>query len=416
MKTSFSIITILFVLLFFQGNTQEKIDLLILNRKYNEALSHIDKKLQKNPGAELFLKKGVVLNNLQQYQDAVTAYKNGLQYEPENLNLNIELAENLSLLGNNHDAVQYYQKSVQLNPENLAVKAKLGRTHINLKNMKIAYDIFAEIYAVDSANVYWNKQFAFCSFKIGRKKQAIALYEDVIERNPRDYKTYFNLARLYSSKEQKKAVELFEKGLEQFPDDTELLLDFANLYFGGKQYESAVPKYERYFSTGGDSTDYKVLLNYGTCCYLSGNEDLALEVLTKCYHVNPNDAILLFYMSLCNKKMKKFEKAESFMEGAIDMSYPDWLPEMYHHLGQIYGQQRKFKESVKALQKSHDFDPSNPEVLFEIATTYEEFNSNKTLALNYYRIYLKEAGESGKNINYALNRIERIKEDLFFEE
>ncbi|HKJ79411.1 MAG TPA: tetratricopeptide repeat protein [Prolixibacteraceae bacterium] len=396
--------------------SQEKIDVLILNRKYNEALSQIEKKLQKNPAAELFLKKGMVLNNLQQYQDAVSVYSTGLQHDPENLDLNTELAENLSLLGNYHDAVRYYQKAVQLDPHDLSVKAKLGRTHINLKNMEKAYDIFAEIYALDSTNVYWNKQFAFCSFKIGRKKQAIVLYENVIERNPRDYKTYFNLACLYSNKEQKKAVELFEKGLEQFPDDTEMLLDFANLYFGGKQYESAVPKYESYFSAGGDSTDYKALLNYGTCCYLSGNEEKALEVLTKCYHVNPNDAILLFYMSLCNKKMNRYEKAESFMEGAIKMSYPDWLPEMHHHLGQIYGQQRKFKESVEALKKAHEFDPSNPEVLFEIATTYEEYNSNKTLALNYYRIYLLEAGESGKNINYALTRIERIKEDLFFEE
>jgi tetratricopeptide (TPR) repeat protein len=89
---------------------------------------------------------------------------------------------------------------------------------------------------------------------------------------------------------------------------------------------------------------------------------------------------------------------------------------MYHHLGQILGQQRKFKESVAALQKANELDPTNAEVLFEIATTYEEYNSNKTLALNYYRIYLKEAGESGNNVNYALTRITKLKEDLFFEE
>jgi tetratricopeptide (TPR) repeat protein len=89
---------------------------------------------------------------------------------------------------------------------------------------------------------------------------------------------------------------------------------------------------------------------------------------------------------------------------------------MYHHLGQICGQQRKFPESIEALKKSLELDSSNPEILFEIATTYEEYNSNKTLALNYYRIYLKEAGEAGKNVNYTLDRMQRIKEDLFFEE
>jgi len=104
------------------------------------------------------------------------------------------------------------------------------------------------------------------------------------------------------------------------------------------------------------------------------------------------------------------------MNAAIEAATPAYLPEMYHHLGQIYGQQRKFQESIAALQKANQLDPTNAEVLFEIATTYEEFNSNKTLALNYYRIYLKEAGEKGRNINYALDRITKLKEEMFFEQ
>ncbi|WP_372934319.1 hypothetical protein, partial [Mariniphaga sediminis] len=101
---------------------------------------------------------------------------------------------------------------------------------------------------------------------------------------------------------------------------------------------------------------------------------------------------------------------------AIESATPSYLPEMYHHLGQIFGQQRKFEESIAALKKANELDPSNKEVLFEIATTYEEFNSNKTLALNFYRVYLTEAGESAQNVNYALDRIKKIKEDMFFEE
>ncbi|HOI49956.1 MAG TPA: hypothetical protein PK167_11675, partial [Prolixibacteraceae bacterium] len=60
-------------------------------------------------------------------------------------------------------------------------------------------------------------------------------------------------------------------------------------------------------------------------------------------------------------------------------------------------------------------NPSNHEILFEIATTYEEYNSNKTLALNYYRVYLLEAKEDARNAPYALKRITRLKEELFFE-
>ena len=141
-----------------------------------------------------------------------------------------------------------------------------------------------------------------------------------------------------------------------------------------------------------------------------------MAALREIYVQVPNDPFVLFYLGLNNKRLANYEEAESYMEGAIDMSVPEYLSEMYHHLGQIHGQQREFEESIKALNKSYELNPDNHEILFEIATTYEEYNSNKTLALNYYRIYLQEAGESGKNINYTLDRITRLKEDLFFEE
>jgi len=75
-----------------------------------------------------------------------------------------------------------------------------------------------------------------------------------------------------------------------------------------------------------------------------------------------------------------------------------------------------YPDAVSALGKANEMDTGNPEILFEIATTYEEFNSNKTLALNYYQIYLKEAGAAARNMEYAQDRIAKIKEEMFFEE
>ncbi len=143
-------------------------------------------------------------------------------------------------------------------------------------------------------------------------------------------------------------------------------------------------------------------------------------------------ADLYFKKGLVYSKMQKYPEAVAALEksvalnpsnvdfleenAAIESATPAYLPEMYHHLGQIYGQQRKFEESIAALIKSNEMDPANPEILFEIATTYEEYNANKTLALNYYQIYLKRCGSLGRNFEYAQTRISKIKEDMFFEE
>lgn len=414
MKTiQFTILLLLFQILVY---SQEKIDLLIFKGNFEEALKQIEKHIQKQPDASLYFKKGLVMNSLQNYQEAAKAFSSALEFEPENPEILAELADVFSSLGNHHDARSFYEKAAGLEPGNISLKGKLGRNYIQLERLSDAYKVFSEIYESDSVNVYWNKQFAFCAHRTGKTMQSIGLYEKVMELNPRDYTSYFNLIRLYQQTEQfGKALETIETGLSQFPGDAGFLQQQANYFFGNKQYEDARRAYSGYFSAGGDSI-YKILLNYGVCLYFTGNENDAISVLGICANQVANDPYVLFYLSLCYKKLAEYEVAEAFMNAAIESATPSYLPDMYHHLGQIFGQQRKFEESVTALKKANELDPTNFEVLFEIATTYEEFNSNKTLALNYYSIYLKEAGESARNINYALDRIKKLKEDLFFEE
>jgi tetratricopeptide (TPR) repeat protein len=401
----------------FQLNSfsQEKIDLLILNKKYEEALQQIDKRIEKQPDGTLYYKKGLVLNSMQKFQEAVSAFSLALEFEPKNSDILVELADALSTLGNYHDANPFYEKAARLQSQNLTISAKLGRNYIQLDKYQKAYTVFEHVFHNDSTNTYWNKQLAFCAHQIGKKEQAISLYEKGIQMNPRDYTSWFNLIRLYQQKEQfGKALEIIEKGIENFPGDAGFYQQQANQLFGNKQYDVASGAYENYFEAGGDSL-FKVLLNYGISLYFSGNQNKAIEMLNICASQVANDPFVLFYLSLSYKKLAQYEVSEAFMNAAIESATPAYLPEMYHHLGQIFGQQRKFEESVIALKKANELDPTNHEVLFEIATTYEEFNSNKTLALNYYTIYLKEAGESARNVNYALDRINKIKEDLFFE-
>jgi len=412
---------LLFLFCFIFGITivsysQEEVDLLILNKKYDEALAKIEQQISQNPTAQIYFKKGVVFSNLQKYQEAVKAFSEALKFEPGNIEIITELAEDLSILGNQHDAITYYKKAINIEPDNLALKAKLGRVYISKKEIKKAFELFTEIYAIDSTNVYWNKQFAFCSFQTGKRLQAVHLYEKVLEANPRDYGTYANLIHSYSrEKEPEEILATIEKGLLQFPGNAELILERANFYFRTRNYEPAMNEFEKYFTADGDSI-YEIMMNYAISTYFSKDEIKAMKILDNLYRANPNDLFVMYYMSLCYKKKGDYGNAEKYMQWAIDMSTPGYVAEMYHHLGQICGQQRKFKESIAALQKSNELDATNVEALFEIATTYEEFNSNKTLALNYYRLYLKEAGESGHNVNYALDRITRLKEDLFLEE
>lgn len=396
--------------------SQQEIDLLMLNKNYKEALQKIEQQLRLRPGADLYFKQGLIFSSLQDYQRALGAYSEALRYDPGNSAILAEMADGLSVLGNNREAIQYYKMALEHDPGNLVLAGKLGRTYINEKEYKNAYDVFSGIYSRDSTNMYWNKQLAYCAFRTFKRGQAVYLYEKVLEENPRDLGTYLNLLHAYDSrKEGGKVLDLIERGLNEFPGEPEFYLERAAYYFRNKMYEPAMHDFQSYFDNGGAPV-YEIRMNYGISTYFAGAANEALEIFNNLNRENPNDGIVMYYQSLCYKKLKNFEESEKLMKWAIEASIPGYVADMYHHLGQIFGQQRKFKESVDALEKSYRMDPGNFEILFEIATTYEEFNSNKTLALNYYNIYLKEAGERGRNINYVLTRISRIKEELFFDE
>jgi tetratricopeptide (TPR) repeat protein len=157
------------------------------------------------------------------------------------------------------------------------------------------------------------------------------------------------------------------------------------------------------------------LRNYGICLYHTDFEESALQMLNKCYSQNINDPIVNFYIGACYKKLNNFPESIRFFELAAAVAIPGFLSDIYHHLGQVYGQQREFKKSIEAYQEALRLDPSKVELLFDIATTYEEFDSNTTMALNYYQIYLKQAGEKTNRAGYALERLKKLKEELFFE-
>ncbi|QIA08218.1 tetratricopeptide repeat protein [Draconibacterium halophilum] len=395
---------------------QRKIDILLIEKNYDKALLEIDKELAANPSSQLFYKKGVVYKNLQNYQQALEVFLTGLQYDTDNMAMLEETAECFSILGNNQDAIAFYEKALQVEPNNLVLAGKLGRVHINLEEYKTAYNVFSEIYEKDSTNVYWNKQLAYCSFRVFQREKARDLYEKVLEANPRDHGTYINLIHCYNWKKEANAImATIDSGLVHFPADKELLLERAMFFYKTKRYGPAMLQFEKYLEQEKQPA-FEILMNYGISTYFAEQEEKALDIFGDLKRMNPNDPLVMYYQSLCNRKLKNYEDAIELMTFAIEATVPDYVSEMYHHLGQMYGQQRKFKESIEALKKAYELNPGKTEVLFEIATTYEEYNSNKTLAMNYYRIYLTESGAGAKNAIYALERIDRLKEDLFFDE
>ncbi|WP_163714281.1 tetratricopeptide repeat protein [Mangrovibacterium lignilyticum] len=412
MKLIFSLFLLFAIAL--TAKAQNAIDLLILNRQYTEALQTIEEQLQLDANAGLLFKRGLIQEKLTDYEAAILSFGSACEMEPENTAYWEELADAHSALGNYLNAIAYFQQAIQIDTTDIHLKGKLAQCYINLKAYPDAFRSYEEIWKVDSTNAFYNRYYAYAAYRTGKSDLAVKLYEQLAAVGSRDLNTFLNLATIYNQQEKiNNSIVTCERGLDLFPQNPSLLLKKADSYFVFKEYGKARLAYEDYLAT--TDSILPVLKNYGICLYFDKQEEKALAMLEPCYLATVNDPIVNFYMGVCYKKLKQFDESSGFLELAIETATPDYLAEMYHHLGQVYGMQRRFEESIEAYQNAMKIDPTKKELLYEIASTYEEFNANKMVALHYYREYAKAVGEEGRNIDYALSRIEKIKEELFFD-
>jgi tetratricopeptide (TPR) repeat protein len=394
---------------------QDRIDRLILNKQYPEALALTERMLKDEPDAALFHKKGVILRETFDYTGSMNAFNQAVVFDQNNLLYLTDLADLMATLGNTVDAIQVYRKAVSIGPSETTVRAKLGQLLITQREFQEAYYLFKDLRQSDTTNLFFTRNLAIAAGRSGKSQEAIDLFEQVLVINPRDLSSYVNLAGIYFQLEMfTRANQTLRTGLIQFPGNPQLLLRLAQNLYQRRNFEEALPVYGEYIA--GNTPSFEVRKEYGIILYFNKQEEKAMEILEQALMEAPSDPFVALYIGLCLKKLKDYEMSKQYLNLAIESSTPYYLGDIYHHLGQVYGLMREFDQSVEMLTKAYELDPGKHELLFEIATTYEEYNSNKTLALNYYQIYLTEAREKALNANYALDRIRRIKEDMFFGE
>ena len=390
----------------------QNIDLLILNKNYQEALLQINKRLEVQPDAKLYLKQANVYRQLLKPLFAANSLENSISMDSTNSKYLAEYADLQSELGNPYKAVAYYERAVINSPEDFNLQYKLGRAFMNVENYQKAYDVFMMIRYKDSTNVVYNKQLGLAALRIGKTDQAIDLFESVLASNPNDFNTYQNLILLYSKNDDAvQIVRTSDRGLYFLPENPAILLRGANSLYNLAEYEEAKPFYERYLSRNDSALE--VLKNYGITLYFCKEPEKAISLLEKYFYQIPDDPNVDFYLGLAYRDVANLSRSAEFIEMAVACAQPTYLAEMCHHLGKVYGLNREFELLIKALKKAFDFNTKKVEILCEIAKTYEEFNPNKKLALNFYNQYLKEAGDSAVNAKYAQERVRIIRDGTY---
>ncbi|MFP3159458.1 MAG: protein kinase family protein [Hydrogenobaculum sp.] len=175
-------------------------DLILLGFSYEEASQCLGNNRPNQNCAEIWHRKGLELQKLKRYNEALKCFDKATQLEPNNANYWYSKGILLKYLNRYEEALQSFDKAIQLEPNNALYWANKGFVLGNLGRHEEALQCFDKVIQLKPDNdmlcLSWeNKGFALEN--LGRYKEALQCYDKAIDIKPWDAEYWYDKARVF---------------------------------------------------------------------------------------------------------------------------------------------------------------------------------------------------------------------------
>ena len=366
---------------------------------------------------------------LYDFQAATSTYEKALSQDSTQLSIIIALADSYFQAGDSDKSLEYWTKALQLSPENIYLKTKKAIAHYRISDWKGTIESCRKVFETDSVPLLM-RMTGDANLQLDRVDSALFYYNKTIEKNPSDYIATNKLANFYYS------AQLYPVAIETTGDYLENINPYQKsvsqlhgmaLYSNG-DYKDAIKQLEINTQLG-DST-YTTSYFLGMSYYASKHYSDAIPWLEKAYLIKADDVNLLYYYGTALSRTHDRKRGIEILQEGVDI--------IEKQMGMMYDFDISFANAyqssgsqLKAIQYFKSAIKRQPDktiILFNIARNYD-MSMNYKEALNYYERFLKTkpkdldiskaAGSAEiKEYYYYLtsNRIQKLKEELFFQE
>ncbi|MCL3781938.1 tetratricopeptide repeat protein [Prolixibacteraceae bacterium JC049] len=399
----------------FVSAQEQKVNLLLRKGETGKAIQLLEN--SNNLSIEYRLLLADLYRENFQYHKSLNVYNQLLTKAPDNKMALEGAAKTYVKIGDLKSGVDNYTKLFKGDTTNTKYAGNLAALLVKQKEVRKAKAVYATILRSDSLNAYFMREYAKTLSRTKKSKEAEAVLEKANMHYPKDKGVLTDLGTLYvGRKKNEKSDSIFKYAEKLYPNDISIYRKHARALFSMKYYPLAIKCYEKVVAMGDSSFFVKQYM--GIANYHAEEFEKAIKHLKYCLSLNPMEPYVNLYLGLSHKGLKQYDEAIGFLEDALG-SFMDGqtLGEVYHHLAIVYGYKRDFANSIECYEKAFEMNNRKSDVFYEIATTYEEFHKSKEKALQYYRKYLKlNAGKKSKKVDYALDRVHKIREDIFWGE
>lgn len=350
----------------------------------NGAINLIKKAIEVNNDDDvmLYTKLGGLYSNVEQYQEAISAYKKASELRPNDAFIFVSLGSIYQTIGDNDNALiaynkalelcpeykynyinianvelaqkryneaeDYYKKFLELYPENDEARANLAESYFMNDKPEPACEIFREMYAKNPEGFKEYGKYGTALYKMKSYSEAIPVLKKAVEQDESSVKSLAQLALCYQNTDDfPNAEATYAKMFAIAPGMNEFRLDYANMLSAQCKDEEAIKQYNDYIKAYPKDADGYV--NLGALYKRIDNTDLAIVNFEKAFELEPTDADTVKDLAFCYHKKSDFGKAIKYYNIALEKD-PNNFSLNYNKAIALHAME-KYPDAIESYEK-----------------------------------------------------------------
>ena len=392
--------------------------LFFMNNEYDSARVFLERQIEQNPGnkqLQYYLgKTHLALNN---YSQAVTAFRNALQDEKSDARIYQYLGQVYEDQGMLPEAIEAYESIGQFRPMSSAIQLKLAYLYFKQGAFDPAITILNDFMQQDSTHLYAHYLLGRSFLKKDVYDSAIFVAERAIQLDSTSFPNYLNLGiAFFDSGKSNIALEILEKAVTLSPKSDEARYYLGESYAKQNQLDQAIEQHEMCVRLNGpfSQRSMKNLVNY---YHKTGNREDCILAAIKYLALKPDDAYVHHFYARALSDSMQFQEAEDEFELALLWSNEDFIKMTHFYRALNCYHQKDYSDAITYYKKVIAMDPEFSFAYYNLAITYDDFYQEKKTAIRYYEKFI--VMEERKNENHliveaAKHRLAILKEKRFF--
>ncbi|MEO0226364.1 MAG: tetratricopeptide repeat protein [candidate division WOR-3 bacterium] len=204
--------------------------------------------------------------------------------------------ENLNQL---EDAVKFYQEALNIDPQNKKALVNLGRCFYKMNELDQAREFFEQAVAIDNLLYLPHCYLLMIYTAQGDLTKADKIVNEGKDKFMQGIEFLINSAIYYEGTgRSEEAEKIYRKILEIAPENIVARIKLANFYYREELFGAAREEYEK---IPEPNRDFDIYFRLGNIYLKQGDKANALRLWEKAYELNPQDAVLIENLTILRK-------------------------------------------------------------------------------------------------------------------